>query len=130
MADLKENQLTEIIAAFVRCLDSAGNSGKISIKELQTLMLGGVTNGGISAGSDWNDFSNPGIYSVGINGSTSNGPNSYSYGILVVLKAGSFTFQVFIPHLGTHHPHNKISIRVMSSQSFGEWYHIAAMTTV
>lgn len=47
MADLKENAMTEISAAFLRCLDSAGNSGVINPNNLPNFRIYGIARGSL-----------------------------------------------------------------------------------
>lgn len=42
MADKQENQMTEIEAALIRCLDSAGNSGVIKPNNLSNFRVYGI----------------------------------------------------------------------------------------
>ena len=80
MADLKENELIERIAAFIRCLDASGNSGKISLDNLfkNVLRYIGPTSG-ISQGLD---KASMGIYWHG-----SDIGNGLGYGVLIVIRA-------------------------------------------
>lgn len=62
MADLKENLMATITAAYLRCLDSAGNSGVIDIisfLESNTVISGNKTTGNTDCLNDA-----PGVYRV------------------------------------------------------------------
>lgn len=92
MADLKENQMAARIAAFVRCLDASGNSGKISLDDLfkNVLRYMGATSG-ISQGLDKAPM---GIYWHG-----SDIGNRLGHGILVVIR-GYYIVQIDFNSIG------------------------------
>lgn len=86
MADQKENQLAERIAAFIRCLDASGNSGNISLDDLFKNVLRYIgSTSGISQGLDKAPM---GIYWHG-----SEIGNGLGYGLMVVIRA-SYIVQV------------------------------------
>ena len=121
MADLKENQMAVRTAAQVRCLDASGNSGVIALKNLLSDFLGTVTNGAVVE-EDWNEIYTGGKYAVsGFSGA--NGPNTYIYGMLLVTTSGSFTYQIYIPHIGNKSS-NKIAIRTRYQSKWSDWYYI------
>ena len=120
MADLKENQMAARTAAKVRCLDASGNSGIITLQNLLSYLFGTVNKAVIE--EDWNEIDTGGKYAVsGFSGS--NAPNTYAYGMLLVAISGSFTYQIYIPHIGNT-VSNKIAIRARYQGNWSNWYYI------
>ena len=110
MADLKENQMAARIAAFVRCLDASGDSGKISLDDLfkNVLRYRGTTTG-ISQGLD---KASMGIYWHG-----SDIGNGLGYGILVVIRA-NYIVQIDFNSIG------KMAFRfsINEGESYSGWF--------
>lgn len=128
MADLKENQMTEITdATHVRCMNGA-NSNIISMMHLLSLLFGGTNkiNGVVDENTDWNTITNCGRYLVSGSAGQANGPNhpdTYGYGVLLVFKSGSFLQQIYFPHFGNG-VSNDIAIRTIYYGNAGSWYYI------
>ena len=121
MADLKENQMAARTAEFVRCIDASGNSGVITLQNLLSYLFGTVING-VVIEEDWNEIDTGGNYAVsGFSGA--NGPNTYVYGMLLVTISDSFTYQIYIPHVGNS-VSNKIAIRTRHKSKWSNWYYI------
>lgn len=80
MADLQENQMVEIAAAFVRCLDSARNSGVISLNNLFARVL--KFDGWLDNTNNCDDIKTTGFYAL--SGLTN---AKYAWGMLIVLAA-------------------------------------------
>lgn len=55
--------------------------------------------------------------------SGANSPNTYAYGMLLVSTVGSFTYQIYIPHVGNS-VSNKIAIRTRYQSKWNNWYYI------
>lgn len=81
--DVRENQMVEITAAFLRCLDSAGNSGVTSMASLlrQNLIISGRGTTGTDCIND-----EPGVYRVVPNlKNLPSGVKGEDYAIYIVL---------------------------------------------
>ena len=108
MADRKENELTKANNFdYVRALDSNGNSIQISKSDLVSVLeeLIGLNlylkrndNGGIESFAFNN---NPGIYTINDSTDKEEAPQgAYGFGLLLILKSGSFYAQLYFPNKG------------------------------
>ena len=110
MADLKENQMASRTAAFVRCIDASGNSGKISLDNLFNNVLRYIgPDSGINQGIDKAPM---GIYWHG-----SDIGNGLGYGMLIVIR-GNYIVQIDFNNQG------KMAFRfsVNEGESYYGWF--------
>lgn len=85
MADIKENEMSQLAAAFLRCLDSAGNSGVIS---LETLLSMSLKNLGLLGDNDLTEVGNSFGYAYG------EYDGSNVYGIYLSISVIGYYFQL------------------------------------
>ena len=117
MEDVRENQMIERVAAFLRCLDSAGNSGVISLINLLTKV---PYFHGIRLNIDANDLVDSGISYL-----NSNITNADDWSFLIVLKMSSDAIQ-FCLHNGAAF----LRVRTLVNGTWVKWRTIQYMSDI
>lgn len=122
MADIKENEMIERAVAFLRCIDSGGNSGVVKIASLLSLLINLFRRNWLNGDSDYNNIYTSGLYSISPeNGIPANSPSGIELrGLLLVLSDNEYhTIQVVLS------TKNKIayrgSFRIGEPTAWSEW---------
>lgn len=118
MADINENALEVVnLCDYVRCMNG-NNSNLISVKDLLSILLKTHTSIG-SSSTDWNTLTTDGIYDLGGKGAFGLNNPGFGYGVLCVIVAGSFIFQISISH-----PSCQIAIRAHYENTWDSWRYL------